>query len=88
MGEIILKYKVINIKEITEEILEKMLEDAYNDGYRDGENKHLIGPMAHLKTSKGLLEFENRFLHFDNKVINQEVMLENPKVSQRMHRLP
>ena len=39
MGEIILKYKVINIKEITEEILEKMLEDAYNDGYRDGEKK-------------------------------------------------
>ena len=35
MGEIILKYKVINIKEITEEILEKKLEDAYNDGYRD-----------------------------------------------------
>ena len=41
MGEIILKYKVINIKEITEEILEKMLEDAYNDGYRDGEKKTL-----------------------------------------------
>ena len=39
MEEIILKYKVINIKEITEEILEKMLEDAYNDGYRDGERK-------------------------------------------------
>lgn len=39
MEEIILKYKVINIKEITEEILEKMLEDAYNDGYRDGEKK-------------------------------------------------
>ena len=30
-----MKYKVINIKEITEEILEKKLEDAYNDGYRD-----------------------------------------------------
>ena len=41
MEEIILKYKVINIKEITEEILEKMLEDAYNDGYRDGEKKTL-----------------------------------------------
>ena len=39
MEEIVLKYKVINIKEITEEILEKMLEDAYNDGYRDGEKK-------------------------------------------------
>lgn len=36
--------------------------------------------MAHLKTSKGLLEFENRFLHFDNKVIDQEVMLENLRV--------
>ena len=35
MEEIALKYKVINIKEITEEILEKMLEDAYNDGYKD-----------------------------------------------------
>lgn len=35
MGEIILKYKVINIKEITEEALEKMLEEAYNDGYKD-----------------------------------------------------
>ena len=39
MEEIILKYKVINIEEITEKILEKMLEDAYNDGYRDGEKK-------------------------------------------------
>ena len=36
MGEVILKYKVINIKEITEEALEKMLEEAYNDGYNDG----------------------------------------------------
>ena len=35
MGEIILKYKVIDVKEITKEILEKILEDAYNDGYRD-----------------------------------------------------
>ena len=39
MGEIILKYKVIDVKETTKEILEKMLEDAYNDGYRDGERK-------------------------------------------------
>lgn len=36
MGEIILKYKVINIEEITKEALEKMLEEAYNDGYNDG----------------------------------------------------
>ena len=35
MGEIILKYKVIDVKEITKEILEKMLEEAYNDGYKD-----------------------------------------------------
>ena len=36
MGEFILKYKVINIEEITKEALEKMLEEAYNDGYNDG----------------------------------------------------
>lgn len=36
MGEIILKYKVVNIEEITKEVLEKMLEEAYNDGYNDG----------------------------------------------------
>lgn len=35
MGEIILKYKVVNIEEITKETLEKMLEEAYNDGYKD-----------------------------------------------------
>lgn len=35
MGEIVLKYKVINIEEITKEALEKMLEEAYNDGYKD-----------------------------------------------------
>ena len=31
-----MKYKVINIEEITKEALEKMLEEAYNDGYNDG----------------------------------------------------
>ena len=31
-----MKYKVINIKEITEEALEKMLEEAYNEGYDAG----------------------------------------------------
>ena len=36
MEEIVLKYKVINIEEITKEALEKMLEEAYNDGYNDG----------------------------------------------------
>ena len=35
MEEIVLKYKVINIEEITKETLEKMLEEAYNDGYKD-----------------------------------------------------
>ena len=35
MEEIILKYKVVNIEEITKETLEKMLEEAYNDGYKD-----------------------------------------------------
>ena len=35
MGEIVLKYKVVNIEEITKETLEKMLEEAYNDGYKD-----------------------------------------------------
>lgn len=30
-----MKYKVINIEEITKETLEKMLEEAYNDGYKD-----------------------------------------------------
>ena len=36
-----MKYKVINIEEITKEALEKILEEAYNDGYRDGEKKTL-----------------------------------------------
>ena len=35
MEEIVLKYKVVNIEEITKETLEKMLEEAYNDGYKD-----------------------------------------------------
>ena len=30
-----MKYKVINIEEITKETLEKMLEEAYNNGYKD-----------------------------------------------------
>ena len=30
-----MKYKVINIEEITKEALEKMLEEAYNNGYKD-----------------------------------------------------
>ena len=36
--------------------------------------------MAHLKTSKGFLEFDNHLLYFGNKVINKEVMIENLRV--------
>ena len=31
-----MKYKVIEMKELTREILEEMLAEAYEDGYRDG----------------------------------------------------
>lgn len=33
--------------------------------------------MAHIKTSKGYLEYENHLLHFGDKVMDKEVMLEN-----------
>lgn len=33
--------------------------------------------MAHIKTSKGLLEYESHLLYFGNKVMNKEVMLDN-----------
>lgn len=33
--------------------------------------------MAYIKTSKGLLEYEKHLLHFGNKVMNKEVMLNN-----------
>jgi len=33
--------------------------------------------MAHIKTSKGLLEYVNHILYFGNKVMDKEVMLEN-----------
>ena len=36
--------------------------------------------MAHIKTSKGFLEYESHFLYFGGKVIDKEVMLENIKV--------
>lgn len=36
--------------------------------------------MAHIKTSKGFLEYESHFLYFGNKVLNKEVMLENIQV--------
>ena len=33
--------------------------------------------MAYIKTSKGLLEYEKHLLHFGNKVMNKEKMLDN-----------
>lgn len=33
--------------------------------------------MAYIKTSKGLLEYKKHLLHFGNKVMNKEVMLDN-----------
>ena len=36
--------------------------------------------MARIKTSKGFLEYESHLLHFGNKVMNKEVMLENLQV--------
>ena len=36
--------------------------------------------MAHIKTSKGFLEYEKHLLYFGNKVMNKEVMLDNLQV--------
>ena len=36
--------------------------------------------MAEIKTSKGFLEYESHLLHFGNKVIDKEVMLDNLRV--------
>lgn len=36
--------------------------------------------MAHIKTSKGFLNYESHLLYFGNKVMNKEIMLENLKV--------
>lgn len=33
--------------------------------------------MAYIKTSKGFLEYESHLLHFGNKVMNKEMMLDN-----------
>ena len=33
--------------------------------------------MAHIKTSKGFLEYDRHLLYFGNKVINKEIMLES-----------
>lgn len=37
----------------------------------------IISDMAHIKTSKGLLEYESHFLYFGDKVIDKEAMLDN-----------
>lgn len=36
--------------------------------------------MAHIKTSKGFLEYESHLLHFGDRVINKKVMLDNLQV--------
>lgn len=36
--------------------------------------------MAHIKTSKGFLEYEKHLLHFGNKVMNKQIMLDNLRV--------
>lgn len=36
--------------------------------------------MAHIKTSKGILEYHRHFLYFGNKVIDKETMLENLRI--------
>ena len=36
--------------------------------------------MSHIKTSKGLLEYDSHLLYFGNKVINTQLMLENIKI--------
>ena len=40
----------------------------------------MLNDMARIKTSKGFLEYESHLLHFGNKVMNKEVMLENLQV--------
>lgn len=37
-----MKYKVIEMKELTREILEEMLAEAYEDGYRDGKESNFV----------------------------------------------
>lgn len=36
--------------------------------------------MAHIKTSKGFLEYDSHLLYFGNKVINKETMIDNLRV--------
>ena len=37
-----MKYKVVELKELTKEILEEMLAEAYEDGYRDGKESNFV----------------------------------------------
>ena len=44
--------------------------------------------MAHIKTSKGILEYQSRLLYFGNKVMNKEIMLESLKLlSEHLDRI-
>ena len=36
--------------------------------------------MAHIKTSKGFLEYKSHFLYFGDRIIDKEVMLEDIKI--------
>ena len=36
--------------------------------------------MAHIKTSKGLLEYDSHLLYFGDKVMDKEIMLDNLKI--------
>ena len=37
-----MKYKVVELKELTKEILEEMLSEAHEDGYRDGKESNFV----------------------------------------------
>ena len=37
-----MKYKVVELKELTKEMLEEMLAEAYEDGYRDGKESNFV----------------------------------------------
>ena len=37
-----MKYKVVELKELTKEMLEEMLAEAYENGYRDGKESNFV----------------------------------------------
>ena len=37
-----MKYKVVELKELTKEMLEEMLAEAYENGYRDGKENNFV----------------------------------------------